>query len=571
MLQARELPQINIPEIYLPYSEKDARQNIERAAYLGFAKAQVKMGAAYELCTLGCEFSPALSLHYNALAARQGEAEAEMAISKWFLCGYEGVFQKNEELAYAYALRAANQGLPTAEFAMGYFNEIGMHVPVSIDKASEWYEKAAKNGNKDAQSRIEGISKQSTLSKKDHEAVAISKIKSQYGSRRGVRPDRFKSPPPPLPNIVETSPSEYSQDSAVTPQSSTQSLPSRLGTTTPYPLSDKPPLVPPLDRPATVAPYPLDSGPPNSRPPPAGGFFAPDLRPSSFGVAPVQRPSSAFQINPNIYASEPAGPPSGRLSGSGPPGRQDAFPPRRDSRQSQPQPNGRFPPGGNPGGIRPATVGPAPERHDNYPPSSQPQLAPLDIGYTAPLEIRKQRPVAAGEAPRNSAPPAEGGYPAPLDPKGPKSRPQGLPTSPSPAGRPSSRPNSAGRTSPNPNPKIPGAFPARKDSMPQPVQKPPKQQQPHQQGPPPPAKQSSAGKPMPPPPGKGPKTFDAMGIPQAKHESDCVSSNFFRQIHKSGANSTTGNYVRTHVVVQLAGNWMFADAGRMFRFESFWG
>lgn len=30
------------------------------------------MGTAYELCQLGCDFNPALSLHYNALAARQG-------------------------------------------------------------------------------------------------------------------------------------------------------------------------------------------------------------------------------------------------------------------------------------------------------------------------------------------------------------------------------------------------------------------------------------------------------------------------------------------------------------------
>ena len=97
------------------------------------------MGTAYELCQLGCEFNPALSLHYNSLASRQGknhytsdgrdyplianlgEPEAEMAISKWFLCGHEGVFEKNEELAFTYAQRAANSGLATAEFALGRF------------------------------------------------------------------------------------------------------------------------------------------------------------------------------------------------------------------------------------------------------------------------------------------------------------------------------------------------------------------------------------------------------------------------------------------------------------------
>src|ERR1700710_831613 len=167
MLQARELPQVTAPEALLPFDERAAVVKKEQAAYLVVAKAQLKMGVAYELCSMGCEFDPALSLHYNALAARQGEAEAEMAISKWFLCGYEGVFQKNEELTYVYAESAADSGLATAEFAMGYFHEIGMDVPVNIEKAKEWYEKAAKTGNQDAIGRIEGLKQQNTLSKKD--------------------------------------------------------------------------------------------------------------------------------------------------------------------------------------------------------------------------------------------------------------------------------------------------------------------------------------------------------------------------------------------------------------------
>lgn len=47
-----------------------------------------------------------------------------MAISKWFLCGHEGVFEKNEELAFVYAQRAASSGLATAEFALGMFQFI---------------------------------------------------------------------------------------------------------------------------------------------------------------------------------------------------------------------------------------------------------------------------------------------------------------------------------------------------------------------------------------------------------------------------------------------------------------
>ncbi|KAI5295245.1 hypothetical protein KEM55_006274 [Ascosphaera atra] len=185
MLLAKELPQVVVPDDLLPFDIDAARMNIEKAAYHGFAKAQVKMGAAYELCQLGCDFDPQMSLHYNVLAARQGEPEAEMAISKWFLCGHEGLFEKNDEIAFKYAKRAASSGLPTAEFAMGYFYEIGIFVPVDIKEARSWYAKASASGNKDATGRIDSISRSKTLSRKDHETVAIARIKSRYGTQRG--------------------------------------------------------------------------------------------------------------------------------------------------------------------------------------------------------------------------------------------------------------------------------------------------------------------------------------------------------------------------------------------------
>ncbi|KAJ5162432.1 hypothetical protein N7492_007824 [Penicillium capsulatum] len=207
MLMARELPQVSVPEAFLAPDLNISRVNIEKAAYHGFAKAQVKMGAAYELCQLGCDFNPALSLHYNALAARQGEPEAEMAISKWFLCGHEGVFEKNDELAFTYAQRAAQSGLPTAEFALGYFYEVGICVPSDIKEARSWYAKAAASGNKDATGRIDSISRSKTLSRKDHEKVAISRIKSvrQVAHQRGgsleATPENIEMPDPSRMNL----------------------------------------------------------------------------------------------------------------------------------------------------------------------------------------------------------------------------------------------------------------------------------------------------------------------------------------------------------------------------------
>ncbi|PLB51739.1 putative chitin synthase activator [Aspergillus steynii IBT 23096] len=255
MLLARELPQVNVPENFLPLDLNAARVNIEKAAYHGFAKAQVKMGAAYELCQLGCDFNPALSLHYNALAARQGEPEAEMAISKWFLCGHEGVFDKNDELAFTYAQRAAQSGFPTAEFALGYFYEVGIYVPSDIKEARSWYAKAAANGNKDATGRIDSISRSKTLSRKDHEQVAIARIKSRYGSHQ--RGDSVQST---SENIEMPDPSRMSLSDSAPPANA------------PYP-----------DRPSSRA-----------RPVYPPGYAMPD-----------PRPSSAFGINPNIRSNGP--------------------------------------------------------------------------------------------------------------------------------------------------------------------------------------------------------------------------------------------------------------------------
>ncbi len=545
MLLARELPQIQVPEIYLPYDEQGAKTNIEKAAFLGFAKAQLKMGSAYELCTLGCDFSPALSLHYNALAARQGEAEAEMAISKWFLCGYEGVFQKNEELAYKYALRATQSGLATALFAMGYFNEIGVHVPVNLEKALEWYEKAAKAGNQDATARIEGISKSRTLSKKDHENVAITRIKSQYGSKRGGRPERFKNATAPaLPAIADEPADSYEgtpyiragkaqQGTLVSP---TDDRPPRNATTTPYPLDDRPPQVNNAFsvRPASVAPYPLEDGPPgrgSARPGYAADFISPQIR-SASAAPQSMRQTSAFnlRVDQDIQSSIPTGRMPAAQAPSHVPQRpysstDDMSPGRRpqmDRRTaSGPGPQNYRQPGG------PSAENPEP----NLPPASAaPPPLKLDIGFSAPAEERRGRLQKAGNpnAAKPRPPINDIGYIAPLDPKPQRNATNspvtGVRTQQSRPGqtlydRPASTRPADGRAS---------ARPSRQDSMPAPSKPQPLQAsnapRPPQHADTMPAKQAAQAAQRPArQPGTGPKTFEEMGVPQAKQDGDCVS------------------------------------------------
>ncbi|ODM18338.1 hypothetical protein SI65_06209 [Aspergillus cristatus] len=414
MLLARELNQVSVPEQFLPLDLNAARVNIEKAAYHGFAKAQVKIGAAYELCQLGCDFNPALSLHYNALAARQGEPEAEMAISKWFLCGHEGVFEKNDELAFKYAQRAAQSGFPTAEFALGYFYEVGICVPVDIKEARSWYSKAAASGNKDATNRIDNISRSKTLSKKDHEKVAIARIKSRYGSQRpgnlGPTPENIEMPDPSKMSLSDNSPASPAA---------------------PYP-----------DRPSSRA------------------------RPSYGAAMPDPRPSSAFTINPNIRANAP---PYNRAAsyGAGPMGHRQ------------------------PSGTRTPTTATAPTSPSSMrSPSATPKL---DVGYSAPLE-------SPGADSRRRPPRLDGA---------PDRKPARTPVSP---------PSQGSVASPRPAVSSPSAASFSSQS----VQTPAKESAPSTPKPPTSSSSSTLASQKPGLPGKGPKTFEEMGVPTVQKDNDCI-------------------------------------------------
>lgn len=486
MLYVRELPQVTIPENLLPFNTDAARYHVEKAAYLGFAKAQVRMGTAYELSQLNCTFDPVLSLHYNNLAARQGEPDAEMAISKWFLSGHEGVFPKSEAMAYNYAQRAAQAGLATAEFAMGYFHEVGIHAPVNLQEAGHWYSKAAEHGNKDASSRIDGISRSKTLSRKDHDRIAVAKINSARGSKLGERPERFRQtetvtmPSFPEANYAPASPvnagprySAYTQNP----------YPPRRPSPSPYPTHESGP--PPSSSPAPM------SAPPQA----ASAYATPSLGVGgTFMPAPNARPHSTVPAASNPYggaygqsfSSGPPRPYSGM--GSPGPGRQQAFTP--GYRTS----SGTFP--SNQGTPKP-----------NMATSSKPLPLGPDIGFTAPPDLTGPDRKQQRQDPTNSY----GGQGRNTPPNRPMPQPSQTytgagagPSHPSPSMR---QPLPRNESLPN----LPGAASGPKPPAAAPT--------------PPPANLGN-NKPAAAPGrkvGKGPATFEEMGVPPSKKEEDCVS------------------------------------------------
>lgn len=579
MLVGRDLPDIQVPDNMLPNNPTTAMMYIEKSAYLGFAKAQLKMGQAYELCQFGCEFNPSYSLHYYGLAAKQGQAEAALGVSRWFLFGYEGVFKKNEELAYSYASQAAAQKLSTGEFAMGYYNEIGIHVGKSVTEARKWYQLAADHGNKDATNRLESLNQDKTLSKTDHETTTLTRIKSQHGSQRGKRPDRFKQRDQ-MPTLSEGSgPATPVNDSFQAAKAARSPPGGPSPRASPHPSPGLRPTVvhdhaqfPDPSRASVVATGPgdgrggafnirLDNGPPgrphSAAPYPDDGYTAPlnversrsaapypedDVqgrgrgRPPPHGPGPhSDRPGSAFGINPNLQGGRRPIPQSQSVGNLHP--------------ANHPDPRGRISSAGHSGS--------GPRRGHSPGPGPGPE-SPTGGHHPRDAQGRpiSGQPYPPGNGPNNRMPPPgpnQGGRPAGR----PDGRPDALPQHPTPDRNSRVPPNAQGVHGSPGGPGPHGRGADRFNSLPQdprpnraptePVRPPtsgsgagpaPQRVSTAPQAPPPPQMQSPPSKPSPAPtqssaastatsaskPGKGPATFEDMGIPQGKQDGDCVSS-----------------------------------------------
>lgn len=568
MLVGRELPDIYIPDSMLPNDPHTAMVYVEKSAYLGFAKAQHKMGQAYELCQFGCEFNPSYSLHYYGLAANQGNAEAALGVSRWFLFGYEGVFKKNEELAYKYAQQASAQKLATGEFAMGYYHEIGVHVEKSLAAAKQWYQLAADHGNKDAIGRLESLNQDKTLSKQDHETVTLSRIKSQHGSQRGKRPERFKQQPQQMPTLSEGDqsaamgrdpygPPKPSKDPS--PQPSPGLRPTVVQEHINFPDPSRASLVsdgrapafnvrvdggqqPPPLRPHSAAPYPEDNPPypPSARPKSAAPYPEDDTRrqnpsgpaprhahggPGPYG-AQAERPVSAFGANAQ-------GPPPGRgIPISQSMGNLSLHPQQSD-------PRGRIASAGGPGAHRQPSPGPG-SPTGGYPPRDS-YGRPAS---GAPYSQQGRKPAPSGPPiPPAGTPLGRGGYDPRMSQQGPPHHahpgagrpgpvpgqdrlgalpqhqqrhshvPQGGPGGPQAGGRPPIVPGPGG------GPMGGRGGPDRVGSAP-PAQQ---MQRPESKPSPAPSPAPSAATAPVSKPSKGPATFEDMGIPQGKQDGDCVS------------------------------------------------
>jgi TPR repeat protein len=133
-----------IREKVLP-DEPYALSLFKQAADFGFRRSQFRLGQAYEYGSLGLDIDNRASIAWYTKAAAQGEHQAELALSGWYLTGAEGILEQSDMEAYLWARKAAQSEPPLAKamFAMGYFTEQGIGCPKSLEEAKRWYGRAA--------------------------------------------------------------------------------------------------------------------------------------------------------------------------------------------------------------------------------------------------------------------------------------------------------------------------------------------------------------------------------------------------------------------------------------------
>ncbi|KXT04452.1 hypothetical protein AC579_1127 [Pseudocercospora musae] len=134
--------------------EAYAAQLLTQAAELGHVQANFMMGQAYENGLYGCPRDAALSVHFYNGAATRGHVEGMMALCAWYMVGAEPVLERDEHEAYAWAKMAAETGWAKAEYAIGYFTEMGIGCRRDPLEANVWYVRAADQGNETAKQRL---------------------------------------------------------------------------------------------------------------------------------------------------------------------------------------------------------------------------------------------------------------------------------------------------------------------------------------------------------------------------------------------------------------------------------
>ncbi|KAI8909457.1 HCP-like protein [Powellomyces hirtus] len=140
-----------------PHAQQDesyAKGLLIEAAELDYAPSQYKLACCYEFERLGCERDLSEAMHWYTLAAENDNADAQFALAGWYLQGLEGMLPADPYKAYAWTYRAAMKDHAKAQYAIGYFCDLGIGCEQNQEKADRWYRLAAALGEERAIAKV---------------------------------------------------------------------------------------------------------------------------------------------------------------------------------------------------------------------------------------------------------------------------------------------------------------------------------------------------------------------------------------------------------------------------------
>ncbi|KAI7903081.1 uncharacterized protein BX663DRAFT_569157 [Cokeromyces recurvatus] len=156
------------------------------AAALGYAPSAYRLGECYKLGKLNCNLHPQLSIQYYRIAAEQNHPEACLALAAWYLSDLSTLLTISAEQAYTWAMSAAQQGLPKAEYIIGYLFEMGIGTVKDQNVAMAWYRKAADHGEVRAIQKLHMYSPSLVNNDKNHRPLSISLSISSFMTKKSL-------------------------------------------------------------------------------------------------------------------------------------------------------------------------------------------------------------------------------------------------------------------------------------------------------------------------------------------------------------------------------------------------
>ena len=135
---------------------KKAAEWYEKAAELGLAPAQYRIGNSYEKGTgVGRDVKKAKT--WYQMAAAQGNASAMHNLAVLFAMGTYGVV--DNQSAARWFTEAAEMGVKDSQFNLGILAAKGVGMPQDLEASYKWFALVAKDGDKDAAAKRDEVAK----------------------------------------------------------------------------------------------------------------------------------------------------------------------------------------------------------------------------------------------------------------------------------------------------------------------------------------------------------------------------------------------------------------------------